>query len=141
MVVVMTPEATDADVAHVVERVESVGGEAFVSKGVVRTIIGLVGDIDSFHGLLVDFCQERDIHAIVKGLRAVSDFDYELQMAQMNSSLAPVETVFVPTSPEYSFLASSLVKEVATWGGDVSSLVPASVLERLRTRLQERREG
>ena len=97
--------------------------------------------IDSFHGLLVDFCQERDIHAIVKGLRAVSDFDYELQMAQMNSSLAPVETVFVPTSPEYSFLASSLVKEVATWGGDVSSLVPASVLERLRTRLQERREG
>ncbi len=96
--------------------------------------------IDSFHGLLVDFCQERGIHAIVKGLRAVSDFDYELQMAQMNSSLAPVETVFVPTSPEYSFLASSLVKEVATWGGDVSSLVPPSVLDRLRTRLRERRQ-
>lgn len=94
--------------------------------------------IDAFHGLLVDFCQERDIHAIVKGLRAVSDFDYELQMAQMNSSLATVETVFVPTSPEYSFLASSLVKEVATFGGDVSSLVPPSVLARLLTRLQER---
>jgi pantetheine-phosphate adenylyltransferase len=94
--------------------------------------------IDAFHGLLVDFCRERDIHAIVKGLRAVSDFDYELQMAQMNSSLADVETVFVPTSPEYSFLASSLVKEVATFGGDVTPLVPPLVLERLTTRLQER---
>ena len=96
--------------------------------------------IDSFHGLLVDFCKERDIHAIVKGLRAVSDFDYELQMAQMNSSLADVETVFVPTSPEYSFLASSLVKEVAMYGGDVSSLVPPLVLERLMARLEERRD-
>jgi pantetheine-phosphate adenylyltransferase len=94
--------------------------------------------IDAFHGLLVDFCRERDIHAIVKGLRAVSDFDYELQMAQMNSSLADVETVFVPTSPEYSFLASSLVKEVATFGGDVTPLVPPLVLERLTTRLKER---
>ncbi len=96
--------------------------------------------IDAFHGLLVDFCKERDIHAIVKGLRAVSDFDYELQMAQMNSSLADVETVFVPTSPEYSFLASSMVKEVAMFGGDVSSLVPPSVLQRLTTRLAERRQ-
>jgi pantetheine-phosphate adenylyltransferase len=96
--------------------------------------------IDAFHGLLVDFCRERGIHAIVKGLRAVSDFDYELQMAQMNSSLAPVETVFVPTSPEYSFLASSLVKEVATFGGDVSTLVPPLVLERLTARLAERRQ-
>jgi pantetheine-phosphate adenylyltransferase len=95
--------------------------------------------IESFHGLLVDFCKDRDIHAIVKGLRAVSDFDYELQMAQMNSSLADVETVFVPTSPEYSFLASSLVKEVATFGGDVSALVPPHVLERLTARLEERR--
>jgi len=94
--------------------------------------------IDAFHGLLVDFCQNRGIHAIVKGLRAVSDFDYELQMAQMNSSLAPVETVFVPTSPEYSFLASSLVKEVATFGGDVSPLVPPLVLDRLNARLKER---
>ena len=94
--------------------------------------------IDAFHGLLVDFCQERGIHAIVKGLRAVSDFDYELQMAQMNSRLAPVETVFVPTSPEYSFLASSLVKEVATFGGDVSPLVPPLVLARLTARLEER---
>ena len=91
--------------------------------------------IDSFDGLLTDFCREHDVVAIVKGLRAVSDFDYELQMAQMNSSLADIETVFVPTSPEYSFLASSLVKEVAAFGGDVSSLVPAHVLARLTDRL------
>ena len=97
--------------------------------------------IDSFDGLLTDFCKDREIHAIVKGLRAVSDFDYELQMAQMNSSLAGIETVFVPTSPEYSFLASSLVKEVATFGGDVSSLVPPLVLERLTARLEERRNS
>ena len=95
--------------------------------------------VDSFQGLLTDFCQERDVVAIVKGLRAVSDFDYELQMAQMNSSLAPIETVFVPTSPEYSFLASSLVKEVARFGGDVSGLVPPEVLTRLTTRLAEQR--
>jgi pantetheine-phosphate adenylyltransferase len=75
----------------------------------------------------------------VKGLRAVSDFDYELQMAQMNSSLVDVETVFIPTSPEYSFLASSLVKEVAMFGGDVSALVPPFVLERLLARLAEKR--
>ncbi|MGH3315253.1 MAG: pantetheine-phosphate adenylyltransferase [Nocardioidaceae bacterium] len=94
--------------------------------------------VDAFHGLLVNFCRERDIIAIVKGLRAVSDFDYELQMAQMNSSLAPVETVFVPTSPTYSFLASSLVKEVAAYGGDVAGLVPEKVLPLLTARLKER---
>ena len=91
--------------------------------------------IDSFDGLLTDFCREQDAVAIVKGLRAVSDFDYELQMAQMNSSLADIETVFVPTSPEYSFLASSLVKEVASFGGDVAGLVPDFVLARLRAKL------
>jgi pantetheine-phosphate adenylyltransferase len=91
--------------------------------------------VDGFSGLLTDFCREHDAVAIVKGLRAVSDFDYELQMAQMNSSLTGVETVFVPTSPEYSFLASSLVKEVAAFGGDVSTLVPPHVLERLTERL------
>ena len=93
--------------------------------------------VDGFDGLLTTFCAERGIHAIVKGLRAVSDFDYELQMAQMNASLADVETVFVPTSPEYSFLATSLVKEVATFGGDVSGLLPAMVHERLLQRLAE----
>ena len=91
--------------------------------------------IGSFHGLLVDYCREHDIRAIVKGLRAVTDFDYELQMAQMNRQLAEVETVFVPTSPEWSFLASSLVKEVAAHGGDVSGLVPPVVLRRLHKQL------
>ena len=95
--------------------------------------------VDGFTGLLTDFCRDRDIRTIVKGLRAVSDFDYELQMAQMNASLAEVETVFVPTSPEYSFLASSLVKEVAMFGGDVSSLIPAFVNDRLTARLAEQR--
>ena len=92
--------------------------------------------IDSFDGLLTDFCRDRGVHAIVKGLRAVSDFDYELQMAQMNASLAEdVETVFVPTAPEYSFLASSLVKEVARFGGDVSRFLPDFVNDALVARL------
>ena len=70
--------------------------------------------VDSFHGLLVDYCREHDVRAIVKGLRAVTDFDYELQMAQMNQQLSGVDTLFMSTSPEWSFVASSLVKEVAT---------------------------
>ena len=92
--------------------------------------------VDSFHGLLVDFCKARGISVIVKGLRAVSDFDYELQMGQMNHSLAEVETLFMPTNPLYSFLSSSLVKEVATFGGDVSKLVPAPVLAALQTKIK-----
>lgn len=95
--------------------------------------------VAGFEGLLTDFCRDNQIHAIVKGLRAISDFDYELQMAQMNSSLTEVETVFIPTSPEWSFLASSLVKEVAAFGGDVSKLLPPYVLTRLTARLEERR--
>ena len=90
--------------------------------------------VEAFEGLLVDFCKARGIGAIVKGLRAVTDFDYELQMAQMNARLTGVETVFVPTSPEWSFLASSLVKEVAANGGDVSGLVPDTVLSRMQAR-------
>ena len=82
--------------------------------------------VDSFYGLLVDYCTENRITTIVKGLRAVSDFDYELQMAQMNKQLG-VETMFVATNPEYSFLSSSIVKEVAKFGGDVSNLVPPPV--------------
>lgn len=94
--------------------------------------------IDSFHGLLVDFCRDHGIKATVKGLRAVSDFDYELQMAQMNVRLAGVETLFVATNPLYSFLSSSLIKEVATYGGDVTGLVPDLVRERLAERLAEK---
>ena len=103
----------------------------------LREVTASLGNIvvDSFHGLLVDHCRERDIPVVVKGLRAVSDFDYELQMAQMNHRLTGLETLFVATNPEYSFLSSSLVKEVAKFGGDVRGLVPDLVLDRLATRL------
>ncbi len=94
--------------------------------------------VDSFHGLLVDYCRVNDVRAIVKGLRAVTDFDYELQMAQMNKQLSGVDTLFMSTSPEWSFVASSLVKEVATYGGDVAHLVPESVHHRLLERIAER---
>ena len=98
---------------------------------ILREVVAPLGNIriDSFHGLLVK--------AIVKGLRAVSDFDYEFQMAQMNYRLAKVETLFVSTNPLYSYLSSSLVKEVATYGGDVHGLVPEVVLERLQRRISD----
>jgi pantetheine-phosphate adenylyltransferase len=92
--------------------------------------------VESSHGLLVDFCKARGIQSIVKGLRAVSDFDYELQMAQMNNRLAGVETLFMSTNPQYAFLSSSLVKEVARYGGDVGGLVPEVVLKHLGGRLR-----
>jgi pantetheine-phosphate adenylyltransferase len=92
--------------------------------------------VESFRGLLVDFCRARNAKVVVKGLRAVSDFDYELQMAQMNVGLAGVETLFVATNPLYSFLSSSLVKDVAKWGGDVSAHVPELVALRLAERLR-----
>jgi pantetheine-phosphate adenylyltransferase len=87
--------------------------------------------IDSFQGLLVDYCRTHGIPVIVKGLRAVGDFEYELQMAQMNRELAGVETLFVPTAPQVGHLSSSLVKQIAQFGGDVSTLVPKAVLDRL----------
>jgi pantetheine-phosphate adenylyltransferase len=93
--------------------------------------------VESFRGLLVDFCRAQHAAVVVKGLRAVSDFDYELQMAQMNIGLSGVETLFMPTNPLYSFLSSSLVKEVAKWGGDVSPHVPDLVGQRLVTRLRQ----
>jgi pantetheine-phosphate adenylyltransferase len=92
-------------------------------------------EVDSFSGLLVDYAGQKGIGIIVKGLRAVTDFDYELQMAQMNRQLSGVETSFVPTSPNWSYLSSSLVKEIARYGGDVSGLVPDHVLRRLKERL------
>ncbi|WP_299958248.1 pantetheine-phosphate adenylyltransferase [uncultured Modestobacter sp.] len=87
--------------------------------------------VDRFEGLLVDYCRSQDIPVIVKGLRAVGDFEYELQMAQMNRELASVETLFVPTAPQVGHLSSSLVKQIARFGGDVSSLVPKAVNDRL----------
>jgi pantetheine-phosphate adenylyltransferase len=94
--------------------------------------------VDSWQGLLVDYCRANDIQVSVKGLRAISDFDYELQMAQMNHQLSGLETLFMPTNPLYSFLSSSLVKEVATYHGDVAHLLPEIVHERLMRRLAER---
>ena len=93
--------------------------------------------VASFDGLIVDFCKANGVQVIVKGLRAISDFDYELQMAQMNFSLQGVETLFMTTNPQHSFLSSSLVKEVATYGGDVSNLVPDVVHQRLLARVRE----
>jgi pantetheine-phosphate adenylyltransferase len=103
----------------------------------LRQVTSVYGNVkvDSFQGLLVDYCRTHDIPVVVKGLRAVSDFDYELQMAQMNHGLAGVETLFMPTNPLYSFLSSSLVKEVARWGGDVSEHVPEVVRHKLAARL------
>jgi pantetheine-phosphate adenylyltransferase len=94
--------------------------------------------VDSFHGLLVDYCRTHEIRAIVKGLRVVTDFDYELQMAQMNQRLSGIDTLFMSTSPEYGFVSSSLVKEVATFGGDVGHLLPESVYRQLLDRIAER---
>ena len=91
--------------------------------------------VDSWSGLLVDYCKTNSINTIIKGLRAVTDFDYELQMSQMNLQLQNVETLFMSTSPVHSFLSSSLVKEIASYGGDVSSYIPAPVLVRLKARL------
>ena len=95
--------------------------------------------VSSFTGLLTTFCEERGIQAIVKGLRAVSDFDYELQMAQMNAQLTGVETVFITAEPAFGFVSSSLVKEVASFGGDVAGLVPDFVLAHLTDRLADQR--
>jgi len=92
-------------------------------------------EVGTFRGLLVDFCRANNISAIVKGLRAVSDFEFEMEMAQMNYRLADVETLFMTANPVYSFLRSSLVKEICRYGGDVSSLVPELVLDRLHARL------
>lgn len=90
--------------------------------------------VDSWSGLLADYCKEHEVSAIVKGLRAVSDFDYELQMSQMNLKLKGIETFFMATKPDYSFLSSSLVKEIAKYGGDVSSWVPPHVHGALQSR-------
>ena len=91
--------------------------------------------IDSFDGLLVDFAKKRDLSVVVKGLRAVSDFEYELQMAQMNSALSPgLDTMFMTAKPSWAFLSSSLVKEVARYGGAIEGLVPPGVAKALQER-------
>lgn len=88
--------------------------------------------VEGFEGLLAEYCRDRKIDAIVKGLRAVSDFDYEIGMAQLNRGLTGVETLFIATNPEFGYLSSSVVKDVASFQGDVSALVPAGVAQRLK---------
>ncbi len=90
--------------------------------------------IGSFDGLLVDYAEEVGADVIVKGLRAVTDFDYELQMSQMNRALSGIDTFFVATSPDYGYLSSSLVKEVSQYGGAVDELVPEIVAAALKER-------
>ncbi|NUS42521.1 MAG: pantetheine-phosphate adenylyltransferase [Mycobacteriaceae bacterium] len=97
--------------------------------------------VESWQGLLVDFAKAQGVTAIVKGLRSGVDFDYELPMAQMNRKLTNVDTVFIIADPAYSFLSSSLVKEVAAFGGDVTGMLPADVQERLLERLAEKAEN
>ena len=92
-------------------------------------------EVEAFEGLLVDFARKKKVDLVVKGLRAVSDFDYELQMAQMNRTLTGVETFFIPTNPQWSYLSSSLVREVARLGGEVGTLVPEAVVRILKERL------
>ena len=113
----------------------SVGERMDLLRDAVAELPGV--RIDSFEGLLVDYCRAHEIPVIVKGLRAVSDFEYELQMAQMNRELAGIETLFVPTAPQVAHLSSSLVKQIAQFGGDVSSLVPAAVHKRLLAMREE----
>jgi len=84
-------------------------------------------DVISFDGLLVDCAKEVGANVVVKGLRAISDFDYELQMAQANRQLSHIETIFLSTNPQHSFLSSSMVRDIARYGGDVSSLVPSVI--------------
>ena len=95
--------------------------------------------VESWYGLLVDFAREQGITAIVKGLRDANDYAYELQMAQMNKKLSGVDTYFLATNPAYGFLSSSLIKEVATFGGDITGMLPGSVHKRLLDRIAERR--
>ncbi|AFU04258.1 pantetheine-phosphate adenylyltransferase [Nocardia brasiliensis] len=95
--------------------------------------------VESWYGLLVDFAKEQNVTAIVKGLRDATDFGYELQMAQMNKKLSGVETFFIATNPAFGYLSSSLVKEVAAFGGDVVDMLPPSVHKRLLTRLADRK--
>ena len=126
VVVAVVANPAKAPLFEVAERVEMIG-EAVEDLETV--------DVDSFPGLLVDYARAKGIGAIVKGLRAVSDFEYEIQMAQMNLRIGEVETLFMPTNPRWSFLSSSLVREVARFGGDVEGLVPDHVRKALVDRL------
>jgi pantetheine-phosphate adenylyltransferase len=94
-------------------------------------------EVETFTGLTVDFCRARGASSIVRGLRAISDFEVEMQLAHNNRKLAPaVDTVFFMTSLEHGYVSSSLVKEIATYGGDVSAMIPAAAARRLESALR-----
>jgi pantetheine-phosphate adenylyltransferase len=110
-------------------------------KGLIEEATAALGNVEVriFSNLLVEFARESGARAIVKGLRAISDFEYEFEMAQLNRKLDPgIESIYMIASPQYSFLSSTGVKEMATFGGDVSDLVPAPVSAAMTARLGER---
>lgn len=117
----------------------SVNERVEMLKAVTSSISNV--QIDTFEGLLVNYLKKQECKIIVKGLRAVSDFEIELQMALINKKLSGVETVFLVTNTEYSYLSSSIVKEVASFGGCVEGLVPKKVEERLEEKFREKRKG
>ena len=99
-------------------------------------------EVRSFHGLAVEFARECQAHTIVRGLRAITDFEYELQMAQTNRILEPeVDTTFLITSLEYAYLSSTVVKEVASFGGDIDNFVPQFVADKIRRKYAEKKTG
>lgn len=105
---------------------------ALVKQSIPESLTNI--EIDSFNGLLVDFCNRQNANIIIKGLRAVSDFEYEFMMAQMNTRLNKnIETLFMMASPEYAYLSSSAVKEIARYGGSIKGLVPSAVEKALKS--------
>jgi len=126
VVVAVLENRTKSSLFTVPERIE-----------MIRETVGDLSNVivDSWSGLLVDYCKSNSITTIVKGLRAVTDFDYELQMAQLNLQASGVETMLMATAPAYSFLSSSIVKELAHYGGDVSSMIPANVNTAIKLRV------
>jgi pantetheine-phosphate adenylyltransferase len=125
VVVAVLENRTKASLFTVAERIEMIRETTSKFSNVI---------VDSWSGLLVDYCKTNSVQAIVKGLRAVTDFDYELQMAQVNLQ-SGIETMFMATAPAHSFLSSSLVKELAHYGGDVSSMVPINVNAALKAQV------
>lgn len=111
----------------------------------VKMLVEVTKDINNvkivpFEGLLVDFANRMEADMVVRGLRAITDFEYELQMAQTNHKLSPsVETIFLTTSLEYSYLSSTIVKEVAVFGGDISQFVPEIVINRIQEKMDKKR--
>ena len=126
VVVAVLENRTKSSLFTVAERIEMI-------RETVADLPNVV--VDSWSGLLVDYCKTNSITTIVKGLRAVTDFDYELQMAQLNLQASGVETMLMATAPAYSFLSSSVVKELAHYGGDVSSMIPPNVNAAIKLRV------